>query len=251
MVWLTVAIQGRYLNRALMRTRKAAPRIEADRWRRMAPSWMTIALVWDYSVELFLLAAAWIAAPAQVALLHICFRYRVLAGFGMRSIYAVCQPKIYTAVTRKDDAATHSLIGMTNGLSLGYAVAAFAGLWLLGEPLLALFGTEYADGLGVLLMVAASFVVRAVFGPAMAVLGIHGAHGAIARVLAASLVIGFGVAVTGYATFGLMAIAGGYTLANAIAAAALWWIARAKTGIDCAVWARMPRLHLPHIPSAT
>ncbi len=251
MVWIAVFVQAFHLRRVFSRAPEAAPSTEGARWRRMAPSWMTIALVWDYAIELFVLAAALIAAPAQVALLHICFRYRVLAGFGMRSIYAVCQPKIYTSVTQKDDAATDKLIAMTNGLSLAYALAAFVGLALLGQPLLALFGAEYADGLGVLLMVSASFLVRAVFGPAMAVLGIHGAHGAIARVLAASLTIGVSAAMIGYGSFGLMAIAGGYTLANALAAAALWWIARKTTGIDCAAWARIPRLSPPHIPSAT
>ena len=123
-VWLTVIVQLIYLSRALP---NGHAETDGKKWRGMAPSWLTIALVWDYAIELFLLVAALIALPLEIALLHICFRYRVLAGFGVRSIYAVCQPKIHTAIARNDRHEAARMIAGTNVLSLGYSLAAFFG----------------------------------------------------------------------------------------------------------------------------
>ena len=43
-----------------------------------------------------------LAAPAEVAVLHICFRLRVLAAFGLRALYALVLPDIFASHERGD-----------------------------------------------------------------------------------------------------------------------------------------------------
>ncbi|GGE87254.1 polysaccharide biosynthesis C-terminal domain-containing protein [Stappia taiwanensis] len=234
-VWSAAAVQGYFLCRAL-RARPAPAVSDSRRWWSMAPPWLTIALIWEYVIELHLLLASLIAAPAEIALLHVCFRFRVLAGFGVRSIYLVFQPKILAAQAREDRAAARHLIGLTNGLSVGYALAAFAGLWLVGPFFLSLFGPEFAGGLPLLLVLCGTFLLRAVFGPALSVLSGAGRQREIVVILVLSLPLSAGLMFALYPALGIVAAGIAYTASTGFAAGAMWWTARRRLGIDCAVW---------------
>ncbi|MEM1285900.1 MAG: hypothetical protein AAGH43_10980 [Pseudomonadota bacterium] len=239
MVWLLALIQFRLTMLALA----DHPSDQADEdwgtWRSMAPSWMAIALIWDYGIDLFLLIAAYLASAEEVALLYVCFRYRNLAGFGIRSIYIVLQPKIYTAVTQGDRAQVERLIAMTNGTSLSYALVALAGLWVLGPFLLGVFDPAFADATGVLILVALSFVARAVLGPGLALLSIHNQQARIALVLVGSLILSISVGVALSPVFGLVAIAGAYTGFTVMTSGVLWLFARQLTGHDSSSWSSL------------
>lgn len=239
MVWLLALIQFRLAVCAL-RDHPADHR-EEDwvRWRRMAPSWLAIVLVWDYGVDIFLLLAAYLASAEEIALLYVCFRYHNLAGFGIRSIYVVLQPKIYTAVTQGEGAQVERLIAMTNGTALVYAMMALGGLWLLGPFLLGLFDPSFAEATAILMLVALSVGVRAVFGPAFALLSIHDRQAHVALVLVGALLLSVLGCLVLYPAFGLLAIAGAYTGSTLLALLALWLSARRLTGYDSASWSSL------------
>lgn len=211
--------------------------MDTARWVRMAPPWLSIALVWDNMIELLLLLAAALAGATEVVLLHICFRYRVLAGFGMRSIYSVSQPRIYEALAAGDSPAVRAIIGMTNILALVYGVFVLAFVALFADILLGLFGSEFTDGKVLLLTICSLIVIRAIFGPAMAVLGANGAQMPVALVLIVALVVAITASLVLFPIFGVLAIGIAYTGANALSAFALWLLARHKFNLDCAIWA--------------
>lgn len=235
--WIAAVGQAVPFTRALAQRPAGQADYERDRWRRMSPSWLTISLVWDYAIDVYLLVAAFIAGAPEIAILHICFRYRVLAGFGMRSIYSLCQPKIYAAVAAGDAKAVRQSLSLTNMLALAYGALTFAALWMFAPFLLGLFGPALIEGSAMLVIVSATFVVRALFGPALAVLGIHKHHAVVARVLALSLALAVAASIPLYSALGIEGIAWAYTGGNTLSAICLWWIAKSRTGIDCAVWA--------------
>lgn len=240
--WLAAVVQFVRLRRALSADGPPPSAEERRKWWRKAPSWLTISLLWDYFIEVQLLVAALVAGSVEIAILHICFRFRVLAGFGMKSIYAVCQPKIYAADAVDDRDKVHRLIALTNALSLAYGAVTFVGLWILGGYLLALFDPSFASATPILLIVSATFLVRALFGPGMAILGMRGDQALVAMVLTCSLVVSVTGCLIFYPIYGLTAIAWAYTGANTASAAALWWLAKRRTGIDGALWAGLPLL---------
>lgn len=234
---VTSALSVTFLWREMQKIPAAPPQYDLPRWGRMAPSWLGITLVWDNMIELMLLVAAALAGAAEVVLLHICFRYRVLAGFGVRSIYSISQPRIYEAIVGRDEESARSIIGVTNILCLIYGVLVLAFIALFADLLLGVFGPEFRDGKLLLLCVCSLILIRAIFGPGMAVLGVLGAQLQVAIVLGVSLVVAVVMSIVLFPALGILAIGVSYTGANAVSAATLWWLARRKSKLDCAIWA--------------
>ena len=226
-----------FLWRELGKLPEAAPAFDIRRWLRMAPSWLGITLVSENMIELLMLLAASMAGPEEVVLLHICFRYRMLTGFGVRSIYSMTRPRIHEAVvTGETDTAT-SVIGATNVLCLIYGLLVLAFVALFSDLLLGIFGAEFVTGKALLICVCSLVLVRAVFGPWIAVLGAADEHFRVALVHGLSLLVALGTGALLYPTLGILAIGIAYTVANALIAAVLWWLARRRTGLDCGIWA--------------
>ncbi len=207
------------------------------RWCRMAPPWLVITLASDNMIELMLLMAAALMGPTEVLLLYICFRFRMLFGFGLRSIYSVTQPRIYEAMAGKDAETVRSLIGATNALCLVYAMAAMLFLTLFSNLMLGLFGAEFATQKTLLLSICSLMIFRALFGPGMALLASAEKHFQIAVVLLFSLLFALVMAPFLFQSIGITGFGIAYTAANAGASVALWWFARRETGIDCGIWA--------------
>ncbi len=207
-----------------------------SRWCRMAPPWLVITLAWDNMIELLLLLAAALMGPTEVLLLYVCFRFRMLFGFGLRSIYSVTQPKIYEAMAGKDKQATRSVIGATNALCMVYSIAAMLFLLLFSDLLLGLFDAEFADQKTLLISICSLMIFRSMFGPGMALLASAKKHFQTAVVLLFSLLFALVLAPLLFQFIGIIGFGIAYTATNAGASVALWWFARRETGIDCGIW---------------
>lgn len=239
--WISALVQFWALNNALALTTKtndpAADNDEKRKWWRLAPNWMAITLLWDYFVELHMLLAGLLIAPREVALLHICFRIRQLAGFGMRALYALILPKVFAANAYESDAETKSLIRLATRFTLAYAIAVWLGVALVGPYILSAFGEEFKAGLPILLTLLGTLIVRAIFGPAPAVLGMKRKQGLVSRILAVSLVLSLVMAFAGAPLGGVIMIAAAYFAATTFTAIAMWHTAKKTSAINCAVWA--------------
>lgn len=210
---------------------------EKRKWWKMTPSWTLITLLWDYFLEIHILMASLLFASFEVALLHICFRIRQLAGFGMRALYSLLLPKIFSGNALDKHEDTKALITLASRLTLIYAVAAWLGAAILGTWLLGVFGPEYQQGQTILLIVMGTLPVRALFGPAPAVLGMKRNEGLVAQILLVSLAISLVLTLVGFQFGGLEMLAWGYLAATTFTAISMWVAAKKKTGINCAVWA--------------
>lgn len=206
-------------------------------WSRRSRSWLGITLCWDYQIEILLLACALFAAPLEIALLHVCFRIRVLIGFGIRALYVVLQPQILQACAKEDRPLTKRLIGRLNGVATAYIVAAIAGLAIAGEPLLALFDPAFGAYAQVLLIVCSAAVLRAIFGPSITVLASHERQGDILVLLAVGVALSLAIAFALYPALGVLGIAVAYSLSVMLAASGMWLLAKLRCDTDTAIWA--------------
>lgn len=216
----------------------ASARVERNdkEWRRAAHPWLAISLVWDFMIDAMLLAAALFALPLEIAILHICFRLRVLAGFGMRSINLIALPDIAGAKAKDKHDEMGRKIALANAVSLIYAVGSLAFFLVAGPLLLDLFGVLAPGALAVLMIVSSVMISRAVFGPAPAILALFDASRATAGVMLAGFALALIIMVAAYPWAGVMAIAAAYTFANLTVSFVLWLMVKKRTGIDCSIY---------------
>ena len=234
-VWMTAIVTNILWHRASA-TDDCSVEYDRTRWRETAYPWIVISLLWDFVIELHLMLAGFLAAPAQVAVLHVCFRCRALAGFGMRSIYALLLPEILSGDAKGDTRATQAGIVKANALALAYSIVVMAGFAIMGKFILSIFGAAFTDGLPVLLLVSSVMVVRAMFGPAPAILTAKGHQFAMMAILAGSMALSVLLMILLYPVFGIIGIAIAYCTMSAVCSVLLWLHARRKTGIDCSIF---------------
>ncbi|MCV6576663.1 MAG: hypothetical protein OIF58_13090 [Cohaesibacter sp.] len=210
-------------------------------WWSITPNWMLITLLWDTFIEVHMLLAAWLVSPFEVAMLHVAFRIRQLAGFGMRALYSLLLPKVFAANQAGDKQEAQILVRLATRITFIYALAAWVGLAIVGPYIFALFGKDFVQGQTVLLIVMGTMVVRAIFGPTPAILGMERHQAFVSKTLIASLILSILLILAGFewAPFGLSGptlIALGYLGATTFTAVFMWAAARKKSGINCAIW---------------
>jgi len=234
--WLAVIFV--YFTDVKFRRSIVANKMERDlpRWRRASYPWMATSLLWDYMIDIVLLVTALISGAAEIAILHICFRYRVLAGFGMRTIYTLLMPEITESKVTNNLGQVNRKLAQANTASIVYSIAVLTVFVVFGEWLLGLFSPEISQGWAILIVVSLTMLFRAVFGPAPLVLAIHNLHLTTAVVSLLGLVIALGTIMLLYQEIGLLAAAIGYSLANLFVSLVLWRYAKNKTGIDCSIF---------------
>lgn len=235
-LWASALIQAVIMSRQCQRK---SPAVQDDRtqWRRAAFPWMLITILSDYFVELHLLLAGLLVAPTQVAILHICFRLRVLAGFGMRALHVLILPDLYASHERGDWGELRSNILRANGLMLGYSLAVCLAVLALGNHVLSMLGTEFEGGRTTLLIVCAAMIARAVFGPAPALMAVKGYHRAAISIPLAGTAVSVALGLALYPALGIEGIAIAYAFSYSLIALSQWWWIKRNTGIDCSIFA--------------
>lgn len=235
-LWASALIQILFMGRIRIAA-KPVGKADRRRWRKAALPWMLIAILSDYFIELHLLLAGALSAPAEVAVLHICFRLRVLAAYGMRALYALILPDLYASHERGDDTEFRNNLMRANGLALIYSLAVCAAIIPFGGWVLSLFGDAFVGGRTILMMVCAAMIARAVFGPGPAIMAMKGHHAAAVWILSAGTALSLGAGLALYPTLGIEGIAAAYTLSYSLIAATQWWWVKRNTGIDCSIFA--------------
>lgn len=237
--WLAVAAVLVWDANFRGRFREFEGRGESGRWYRAAFPWLGTTLLWDHMIDLVILIASLMAGSVEIAILHICFRYRVLAGFGMRTIHTLMMPEITEQTLRKNASALRRKLFLTNIASIGYSLGVLAVFAVIGHWLLGLFSQEVEAGYPVLLAVTLTMLARSVFGPAPLILAVHNQHMVTMFVSLAGLAVAVLWMALAYRELGIMAAASGYTAGNLLVSAVLWRYARLKTGVDSSIFAAL------------
>ena len=235
----TLAVLAFFVRKDLLGDHSGTPE-EKKEWRNHAYPWTITTLVWDYFIEAHILIAGLLVAPAQVAILHVCFRLRVLAGFGMRTLSALLLPDIVGTKTRYGVEAAMGKVRRSTLISIAYGILVLVGFALIGDIIFAIFGPEFVGAKGILLLASSVILVRALFGPAPAILSIYGHQKDTALIMFLSLCLSVVGCFLLFEAHGILGIVASYAFANWLASMSLWIIARAKTGLDgsllCLIW---------------
>jgi len=102
---------------------------------------------------------------APTALYGVAFRLATLARFGSDAVHQVYEPQVAPLYLRGDYAALQRTLIQVTRWSLYSTCVLCAGLLLLAQPLLALFGAAYVEASGVLVVALLAQLVRGLFGP--------------------------------------------------------------------------------------
>ncbi|MBL4758523.1 MAG: lipopolysaccharide biosynthesis protein [Rhizobiales bacterium] len=238
-LWITLGVQM-LLVRSKLKFRSADPDYgDARRWRGRATPWIAITLLADYLIELHLLLAGLLLMPAQLAVLHVAFRMRMLASFGMRALYSVVLPDIYTAHTAGDTNRVNRELTKSNGLALVYALAACTGMYLFGELFLGFFGPEFKVGHDALMIACLTMIPKAIFGPATNIMSVAGRQKPMIVILLAGMLASAFVIFAMFPNAGITGIAVGYATAITFISIAQWWWTLKETGIDCSIFSTL------------
>lgn len=226
----------------VVRARRILPAGRSDvtqskRWQGSATPWIAIVLLSDYLVELHLLLAGWFLNPSLVGILHVCFRLRMLASFGLRALYAMVIPDIYAQIARGKAGELARDITRSNALAVGYTCVVSAAVIGYGDRFLALFGQQFVAAYDALVLCCLAMIPRAVFGPATSIMAALGRQKPMIVILLIAVAISAAVIWHTHSELGVTSIAVGYAAAVTFAAALQWsWTLR-ETGIDCSIFA--------------
>lgn len=204
-------------------------------WRNAAYPWIITTIVWDFFIELHILMAGFFASSVDVAILHVAFRFRVLAGFGMRSLYMLFIPKIIAANAKSDEKEIYALLQKLNKISVQYTIGVLIFFSIFGSFLLSIFGEEFKTGWVLLMIVSSTILIRAVMGPSNIILSMNGFQKTSAIVMFVCLCISVSIVYVLYPWVGLLGIGIAYAVSNLIASITLWWCAKKFTKIDSSI----------------
>ena len=238
--WLALLIAFFIAAKGMATYRQILPRYDLERWKMASRPWLATSLLWDYMIDLVLILSSLLAGAIEIAILHASFRYRVLAGFGMRTIYILLMPEISKTSIEGNERELHQKIARANWASLLYSSGAILTFIIFGDWLLALFSSEFSSGLPVLIIISLTMLIRAIFGPAALVLAVNNLHLATAAISLLGLLVTVTIIIVFFAQFSLLAVAVAYSASNLMVSAILWQHAKNKTGIDCSIFASAP-----------
>ncbi len=236
-MWLTAIGQFIAMRRSVRLSEHPPNMSDKKPWRQAATPWIAITLMWDYFIELHLLLAGLVLAPGKIGLLHICFRLRVLAAFGVRALHSLVMPDVYAADAKGDKTGFDRGLAKINFLTLAYCLMVSGTMVIGGEFVLGLVNESFTAGYGMLLAISAAMIPRAVFGPTTAIMAMKGLQVPVVWIVAAGVVLSALLSLGLMPFFGVNAFAYAYLASCTFIALFQWRWAIRKTGIDCSIFA--------------
>ncbi len=157
------------------------PRIQpparlARTWRREALPLIIVVMFIEFFADVDILMLTPFVSQAEIGIFGVCLKIAVLVGFAVQVAQYIVQPDLADAHARKSYAPIQRAMLKALGFPLAATLGAMVLFALWGNQLLALFGPEFADAKVPLLILIVSQLVRALFGPNVALLTVLGAQ---------------------------------------------------------------------------
>ncbi|MEC9367695.1 MAG: lipopolysaccharide biosynthesis protein [Pseudomonadota bacterium] len=175
-------------------------------------------------------------APDDVAIYFAALKTMALVSFVHFAVGSAAANHFSALKARGDADGLADAIARAARWTFWPSLAGAAMLLALGKPLLWLFGHDFASGYPLMFVLAAGFVVRAAFGPALFALSMLGEQNRCALVLLgaalANVALNFGL----IPLFGLYGAAAATAISLSGSALAMGLVARHRLGLDLAVW---------------
>jgi O-antigen/teichoic acid export membrane protein len=198
-------------------TRTAPARLRR-RWRSEARPLILVALFTTLFAEVAILLVTPLLESSDVAAFGLCLKLAFLVGFAVQVAHQIAAPELAASHARRDSAAAPRILGQANLMAVAVTLAATVVCAAAGDRILAVFGPDYAYAKPALVLVMASQVVRACFGPNAQLLTIAGLQRPMTLVIALSIAMLAAANAVLIPAFGIMGAAA------AVAATTLFWV---------------------------
>lgn len=226
-------------------------------WRVASAPLLILAAFSILTNDLNLALLGTIVSKSDLAVFGVCIKLAVIVDYAISLIHELVAPDISDAFARKQTSTIEVTAARANIAAVAATLGATIGVVIFGRHILSVFGPDFVRAYPILIVLAASQIIRAAFGPTVLTLISAGAQ--------KSIVVVFSVAIVGFALgnlvlvpiFGLIGAAAAFAVMTACWAAALCFVLKRKTGLrmdiaaSIGVLRRMPMSFVSFIGGAT
>lgn len=129
-----------------------------------------------------------LAGPDLAGIYSVAARLAILIGFATAAVNAMLGPMAAELIGRKDLDGLRQLLANGSLLNTGLSVVVVGGLLVMGPLLIRLFGSAFVEGADAMRILMIGQLVQAMVGGGGAMLAMSGRNGALAAVMAVSVV---------------------------------------------------------------
>ncbi len=133
-----------------------------------------IAAVATMFADIVTLLGGFFLPPEEVGVLGVTIRLAAIAGFFIQSTQQLVLPDLAVTIAERDESQSHRILLRLNVLTMAVIAAAILGAILLGPFVLRIFGPEYEQGEGLLILFMIAQAIRAFSGMNQQLLSIAG-----------------------------------------------------------------------------
>lgn len=163
------------------------------------------------------------------------FRTAGLMTLFMFAITLVIAPMVSRHFHAGELAKAQAVVSFCAWAGFGFSLVVFAAFAFFGGPILSLFGTGYAEGYLILVILAVGLLFDAATGPTRVVMMMTGHEGTYVRVLGAITVVGMVVQAIAIPMFGLLGAAIANAATRIVAQVTIAILARRQVGLDTSI----------------
>lgn len=149
----------------------------ATAWVRAALPMVSIGLLTAIFADVAILFAGFFLHESDLALFGVCIKITVLAGFIVNTVYQLALPDLAQAFKARDAAQRDKAVGLALLLGLAVSVGALGVGLLAGGPILGLFGPDYVEGQGLLVILLVGQALAAAGGAGVQLLTLTNGQG--------------------------------------------------------------------------
>lgn len=160
-----------------------------SRWRREGAPQIAVAIYTLIFADLAILLAATVLDSATLAAFGISLKLALLVGFGVQVAHQVIIPDLADAKAARRLGRTGDTMRAAAIFPIAFTLAALIATALFGDAILAIFHPDFARAHGVLVLLVACQVLRALAGPVVQLLTIAGAQMFNAALCIASTIV--------------------------------------------------------------
>jgi O-antigen/teichoic acid export membrane protein len=240
--WLTGLLQALFLNRRMRATIPAGPRLSDF------PAWFKISLplLVMMSAELLLqntdiLVVTRYMSPADVGIYFAAGKTMALIMFVHYAVGSAVAHKFAALHARGDHEGLRSFVKDAVNWTFWPSLASALVILVLGQPLLSLFGPQFATGYPVMCILVVGFLTRSAMGPADYLLNMLGEQKLCAAVLFGAALLNIVLNVMLVPKFGIVGAASATATSLTIAALTNAVVVWRRLGISVAIWKNLPK----------
>jgi O-antigen/teichoic acid export membrane protein len=238
-IWLPTIGQLLVLNRRLAVLIAPGPRAHAIRYWVVTSAPILLAegfyLLLTYADILVLQQ---FRPPDEVAVYYAAAKTLALVSFIYYAISATTAHRFSVYHVAGDRAGLSTLIAQSIKWTFWPSVVATALLLAVGQPLLRLFGAQFASGYHLMFILAAGLLARAAIGPIERLLNMLGEQRVCALIYGTAFAINFGACLALIPLFGTAGAAIATTTALIVESIMLFKVTKSRLGFHVFVWGR-------------